>query len=119
MKKKKRTSAKKQLENRRYSKTGDKQTISPIATASVAEDYSQSVYESLFIKPADITGRREKTVYLRGRYYARIEKILGLYNDNTKLSVFSYIDAVLEHHFKTYNKDIKEIHDKLYTSPYE
>lgn len=75
-------------------------------------------YESLFIRPSDITGRQEKTVYLRERHYDRIEKILKLYS-NTRLSVFSYIDAVLEHHFETYNQDIKEIHDKLYTAPYE
>lgn len=75
-------------------------------------------YESLFIRQADIAGRQEKTIYLREKYYNRIEKILGLYN-NPRLSVFSYVDAVLEQHFETYKQDIKEIHDKLYTAPYE
>lgn len=75
-------------------------------------------YESLFIRQADIAGRQEKTIYLREKYYSRIEKILKLYN-NPRLSVFAYVDAVLEQHFEAYKQDIKEIHDKLYTAPYE
>lgn len=79
---------------------------------------SKGDYEDLFIRQADIAGRQEKTVYLREKYYDRIEKMIKLYN-NPRLSVFSYVDAVLEQHFETYKQDIKEIHDKLYTAPYE
>lgn len=79
---------------------------------------NKETYESLFIRQADIAGRQEKTVYLREKYYERIEKVVKLYN-NPRLSVFSYVDAVLELHFETYKQDIKEVHDKLYTAPYE
>ncbi|SHG37109.1 DUF3408 domain-containing protein [Dysgonomonas macrotermitis] len=75
-------------------------------------------YEELFIRPSDITGRQEKTIYLREDHYDRIDKMLKLYR-NTKLSVFSYVDAVLEHHFELYKQEMKEIHDKLYKAPYE
>lgn len=74
-------------------------------------------YESLFIKPADITGRQEKTVYLRGEYYERIMKILPLYR-NSKLSVFSYVDAVMEHHFEVYEQEIREIYNSKNKGPY-
>ncbi|NDV80124.1 DUF3408 domain-containing protein [Dysgonomonas sp. 511] len=78
---------------------------------------SKNDYESLFIKPADITGRQEKTVYLRGEYYERIMKILPLYK-NTKLSVFSYVDAVMEHHFDIYEQEIREIYNSKNKGPY-
>lgn len=75
-------------------------------------------FESLFIRQADIAGRQEKTIYLREKYYDRIDKILKLYN-NPRLSVFSYVDAVMELHFESYEQDIKEIHRKLYIPPFD
>lgn len=77
-----------------------------------------SLYESQFIRPADIAGRQERSIYIREKYYDRIDKIIKLYN-NSRLSVFAYVDAVLEQHFEMYKKEIKEIHDKLYKAPYD
>lgn len=65
-------------------------------------------YESLFIRETSITGRREKTTYLRSKYYRKILDIILCY-DNPGLSVFGYIDTVLSHHFEQYGDDIKEI----------
>jgi hypothetical protein len=65
-------------------------------------------YESLFIRETPITGRREKTTYLRSKYYRKIQDIILCY-DNPGLSVFGYIDTVLSHHFEQYGDDIKEI----------
>lgn len=79
---------------------------------------SRNDYESLFIRQADIAGRQERSIYIREQYYARIDKIIKLYN-NSRLSVFAYVDAVLEQHFEMYKKEIKEIHDKLYKAPYD
>lgn len=85
---------------------------------SELKNSSGSQYQSLFIRRASITARREKVIYLRTTFYKKIQNILNLYEDSG-LSVFSYVDAVLEQHFETYKQDIKEIHDKLYTPPYE
>lgn len=79
---------------------------------------NKSDYVSLFIRQADIAGRQERSIYIREKYYDRIDKIIKLYN-NSRLSVFSYVDAVLEHHFEIYKQEIKEIHDKLYKAPYD
>ena len=79
---------------------------------------SKGDFESLFIRQADIAGRQEKTIYLREKYYDRIDKILKLYN-NPRLSVFSYVDAVLGQHFDSYEQEIKEIHRKLYIPPFD
>jgi len=97
--------------------------LQPVVPASKEEKEprkrkSKGDYETLFIRPSDITGRQGKTVYLREKYYKRINKIIRLYH-NPKLSVFSYVDAVLEYHLDFYKQDIKEIHDKLYIPPHE
>ena len=65
-------------------------------------------YESLFVKETPITGRKEKTTYLRSQFYKKIQHIILCY-DNPNLSVFGYIDMVLAHHFEIYESDIKEI----------
>lgn len=79
---------------------------------------SKSDFESLFIRQADIAGRQEKTIYVREKYYNRIDKLIKLYG-NPRLSVFSYVDAVLELHFETYEQEIKEAYHKLYTHPFD
>lgn len=76
------------------------------------------LYESQFIRQADAVGRKQKSIYVRRKYYDRIHAIITLY-DNPRLSVFAYVDAVLEQHFEMYKKEIKEIHDKLYKAPYD
>lgn len=102
--------------------TGEEQEIEkPLQTVPPKENRkkkNKGDYENLFIRQADITGRQEKTVYLREQYYDKIDKIIKLYK-NPRLSVFSYIDAVLELHFEAYKQEIKEVHDKLYIAPYE
>lgn len=75
-------------------------------------------YESLFIRTTPLTGRQCKTTYLRKEFFDRIQLIINLYG-NSGLSVFAYIDAVLEQHFEIYRQQIKEIHDKLYRVPYD
>lgn len=79
---------------------------------------SKSDYEGLFIRQADIAGRQEKTIYVREKYYDRIDKVIKLYN-NPRLSVFSYVDAVLELHFEIYEQEIKELYRKLYIPPFD
>ena len=79
---------------------------------------SKNDYESLFIRPSDIAGRQEKTIYLREDYYERINSVIQLYK-NPRLSVFAYVDAVLEQHFEAHKKDIKEVYNRLYRAPYD
>jgi len=74
-------------------------------------------YESLFIRQAEISGRQEKTTYLREEFYNRIMKIIIPYG-NPRLSVFAYVDAVLEHHFEVYKQDIMEIYNKMNSAPF-
>jgi hypothetical protein len=62
-------------------------------------------YKSLFIKQSDETARTGKTVYVRGEFHERIRKIVQTVGDN-EVSIFSYIDNIIAHHFETYRDDI-------------
>lgn len=68
-------------------------------------------YESLFIRTAPTTTRSGKAVYIRKEFHDRIMRIVQTIGFN-EVSLFSYIDNVLEHHFNTYQDDITELYRK-------
>lgn len=69
-------------------------------------------YESLFIRGAGgITAREGKTVYIRKQYHDRILKIVRVIGGND-LSLFSYLDNVLEHHFALFQEEITTLYNK-------
>lgn len=68
-------------------------------------------YESLFIRTAPSTTRSGKAVYIRKEFHDRIMRIVQNIGFN-ELSLFSYIDNVLEHHFETYQEDISDLYRK-------
>lgn len=69
-------------------------------------------YESLFIREAGgITAREGKTVYIRKQYHDRILKIVRVIGGND-LSLFSYLDNVLEHHFALFQEEITTLYNK-------
>ena len=69
-------------------------------------------YESLFIREArGITAREGKTVYIRKQYHDRILKIVRVIGGND-LSLFSYLDNVLDHHFALFQQEITTLYNK-------
>ena len=68
-------------------------------------------YESLFIQEAGITARTGKSVYIRKDHHDKIMKIVQVIGKN-QVSLFSYIDNVLKHHFETFQDDITELYNK-------
>ncbi len=68
-------------------------------------------YESLFLTPADIPTRNGKLVSIREKFHKRIAKVVKAL-DKKDVSIFSYIDNILSHHFDTYQDEIKEIYNK-------
>lgn len=68
-------------------------------------------YRSLFLKEAVIPARIGKTVYIRKEYHERILLILRVIGKD-EVSLFSYIDNVLAHHFETYQAEITELYNE-------
>lgn len=68
-------------------------------------------YEELFIQEAGITARTGKSVYIRKDHHDKIMKIVQVISKN-QISLFSYIDNVLNHHFETFQDEITELYNK-------
>jgi hypothetical protein len=68
-------------------------------------------YESLFICESSVTARQGKQVYIRKDYHDRILKIIQVIGKN-EVSIASYIDNVLTHHFNTYQNEITESYNQ-------
>lgn len=68
-------------------------------------------YQTLFLKEAEISARFGKTVYVRKVYHERIQRIIRIIG-NDEVSLFSYIDNVLAHHFATFQNDITALYNE-------
>lgn len=66
-------------------------------------------YVTLFVKETNLTARLGKTVYIRKEYHERMLKIIQVIGEN-EVSLFSYLDNVLTHHFQTFQDEITEIY---------
>ena len=68
-------------------------------------------YEALFIRESNITARLGKTVYIRKEYHDRILKVVQVIGGN-EISIFSYLDNILAHHFEMFQDDITQLYDQ-------
>lgn len=68
-------------------------------------------YESVFLVNAEIPTRSGKLVSIREKYHERITKIVRVIGKK-EVSIFSYIDNVLTHHFETFQDEITELYNK-------
>lgn len=64
-----------------------------------------SNYERLFLLPVKTAALHGKAIYVRPEFHQRILRIVRLL-DNDKVSMYSYLDRVLEHHFATFDDEI-------------
>lgn len=66
-------------------------------------------YESLFFKEAQVKTRSGSVVYIRKEYHKRMMKIVRVIGED-EISLFSYLDNVLKHHFDTFQEDITRLY---------
>lgn len=71
-------------------------------------------YEALFFKTSEVKTRNGKVVYIRKEFHDRILKIVRVIGEND-LSLFSYLDNVLEYHFTMFQDDITQLYRKKNT----
>jgi hypothetical protein len=62
-------------------------------------------YEETFLVNRFPSGRNGKVVYLRPEYHERLLRIVQLTREE-RTTLYSYIDNILEHHFREYADDI-------------
>ena len=71
----------------------------------------QPDYTVLFIRQSEETARLGKTVYVRREFHDRILKIIQVIGGN-EVSLFSYIDNIIAHHFEMYQDDIVQAYNQ-------
>ncbi|WP_291117320.1 DUF3408 domain-containing protein [Empedobacter sp. UBA7248] len=62
-------------------------------------------YEEIFLINRFPSGRSGKVVYIRPEYHERLLRIVQLTREE-KTTLYSYIDNILEQHFKEYGDEI-------------
>ena len=81
---------------------GDSRTVS-LDSGTLSRKVSN--YERLFLQPVKTAALHGKAIYVRPEFHQRIQRIVRLL-DNDKISMYSYLDRVLEHHFATFDEEI-------------
>ena len=64
-----------------------------------------SNYERLFLLPVKTAALHGKAIYVRPEFHQRIQRIVRLVG-NDRVSMYSYLDRVLEHHFASFGDEI-------------
>lgn len=64
-------------------------------------------YEEIFLVNRFPSGRSGKVVYIRPEYHERLLRIVQLTRED-KTTLYSYIDNILEQHFKEYGDEITD-----------
>jgi hypothetical protein len=68
-------------------------------------------YKSLFVKEvAGGKARVNKVVYIRKEHHDRILKVVQIIGKN-EVSLFSFLDNVLEHHFSIFQGELSELYE--------
>lgn len=62
-------------------------------------------YEEVFLTNRYPSGRNGKVVYIRPAFHERLLRIVQLTREE-KTTLYSYIDNILEHHFREFGSDI-------------
>lgn len=68
-------------------------------------------YETQFVKESGITARTGKMVYIRREFHDTIQSVCQVIGGN-EVSLSSFIDNVLAHHFDTYAGEITRLYNE-------
>lgn len=88
-----------------------------VPSPETISEKSVTVYERRFLVKADIPTRSGKLVGIRKKYHDRISKIVRVTAEN-EVTIFSYVDNVLKHHFETFQDEISELYKQRFDDDY-
>ncbi|MGK6342519.1 DUF3408 domain-containing protein [Chryseobacterium sp. DT-3] len=73
----------------------------------------RELYKYLFLSNRFPAGQKGKVVYIRPEFHERLLRIVQLARQE-KSTLYSYLDNILDLHFKEYGLDIKDFHDERF-----
>lgn len=86
----------------------EQKEIKPKSREKVRNSSSKKAdYEETFLVNRFPSGRSGKVVYIRPEYHERLLRIVQLTREE-KTTLYSYIDNILEHHFREFGEDITD-----------
>lgn len=72
---------------------------------------TDNYYRNYFFHPADSSTRNAKDMLVQPKYHARIKAIVSnARKRGIPVTLYSYMDNVLEHHFHSFGEDITDLH---------
>lgn len=92
--------------------------ISPeeISIGVISEETSHETdnyYRNFFFHPADSSTHNAKDVLIQPKYHAQMKAIVrSARKRGIPVTIYSYMDNVLEHHFQSFGEDITDLHLK-------
>lgn len=107
----------KQSESKKSVQTEEPEVRKPVITGEITLGQSVTDFKERFLVRTDIPSRTEKLVAVRKKYHIRISKIVRTMERND-VTIFSYIDNVLKHHFESYQDEISELYGKTCDDDY-
>lgn len=78
-----------------------------------AKKVNDQDYEGLFLKKTDTNARDGKTVYIRPDFHEKLTRIVQVIGED-KITVYAYLDNVLEYHFKEFGEQITTSYNDKY-----
>lgn len=70
-------------------------------------------YRNFFFQQADSSTHNAKDVLIQPKYHARIKAIVrSARKRGIPVTIYSYMDNVLEHHFQSFGEEITDLHLK-------
>jgi len=79
----------------------------------VTGEETGNYYRNFFFHPADSSTHNAKDVLIQPKYHAHIKAIIrSARKRGIPVTIYSYMDNVLEHHFQTFGEDITDLHLK-------
>lgn len=89
------------------------QEISIGITGEDAPHETGNYYRNFFFHPADSSTQNAKDVLIQPKYHAHIKAIVrSARKRGIPVTIYSYMDNVLEHHFQSFGEDITDLHLK-------
>jgi hypothetical protein len=74
---------------------------------------NEADYEKLFFKRAETNARNGKSVYIRPDFHERLSRIVQVIGED-KITIYAYLDNLLEHHFQEFGEDITKSFNEKY-----
>lgn len=71
------------------------------------------LFKHLFLSNRFPSGEKGKVVYIRPEFHERLLRITQLAKEE-KTTLYSYLDNILDLHFKEYGSDITEFHHERF-----